>query len=89
MKKGAVVATTLVWTFALCFSLATYTFSDDHFGRISPARQIARYGELPFRDFFDPGYFLTELASAAVQRVFGDNLLGEMLLTCHSSPAAR
>lgn len=75
------VATTLVWTFALCFSLATYTFSDDHFGRISPARQIARYGELPFRDFFDPGYFLTELASAAVQRVFGDNLLGEMLLT--------
>lgn len=63
------------------YSLATYLFSDDHFGRISPARQIGRYGELPFRDFFDPGYFLTELSSAAVQWVFGDNLLGEMLLT--------
>jgi hypothetical protein len=49
-----VVATTLVWTFALCFSLATCTFSVDHFERISPARRIARYGELPFRDFFDP-----------------------------------
>ena len=69
------------WTFALFFSLVTYTFSDDHFGRISPGRQIARYGELPFRDFFDPGFVLTDLASAAVQRLFGDNLLGEMLLT--------
>jgi hypothetical protein len=76
-----VVATTLIGTMALFFSLATYTFSDDHFGRISPARQILRYHELPFRDFFDPGYFLTEVASASVQRVFGDNLLGEMLLT--------
>ena len=75
------VATTAVWAFASFFSLATYTFSDDHFGRISPARQIVSYGELPFRDFFDPGYFLTEVASAGVQRLFGDNLLGEMLLT--------
>jgi hypothetical protein len=76
-----VVARALVWAFALLFSLTTYTFSDDHFGRISPARQIARYGELPFRDFFDPGYFMTEVASASVQRLLGDNLLGEMLLT--------
>ena len=75
------VAATLIWAFALVFSLATYTFSDDHFGRISPARQMARYGELPFRDFFDPGYFLTEVASASAQRLLGDNLLGEMLLT--------
>ena len=75
------VATTLIWAFALLFSLATYTVSDDHVGRISPARQIARYGELPFRDFLDPGYFMTEVASASVQRLLGDNLLGEMLLT--------
>jgi len=81
VTRRAVVAATLVWAFALFFSLATYTFSDDHFGRISPARQIARYGELPFRDFFDPGYFMTEVASASVQRLLGDNLLGEMLLT--------
>ena len=70
-----------VWICALLFTLTTYTFTDDHFDRISRARQIARYGELPFRDFFDPGYFLTEFVSAAVQRVAGDNLLGEMILT--------
>jgi hypothetical protein len=76
-----VVVTTAICAFALFFSLATYTFSDDHFDRISRARQIVRYGELPFRDFYDPGYFLTEFASAGAQRLFGDNLLGEMLLT--------
>jgi hypothetical protein len=70
-----------VWVLAFLFTLTTYTFTDDHFDRISRARQIARYGELPFRDFFDPGYFLTEFVSAAVQRLAGDNLLGEMLLT--------
>ena len=70
-----------IGAFASLFSLATYTFSDDHFDRISRARQIVRYGELPFRDFYDPGYFLTEFASAGFQRLFGDNLLGEMLLT--------
>ncbi len=78
---AAVAWAAIAWTPAFLFSLGTYTFSDDHFGRISPARQIARYGELPFRDFFDPGYVLTELASAALQRLLGDNLLGEMLLT--------
>jgi hypothetical protein len=70
-----------VWTFAFVVTFATYTFFNDHFGRISPGRQIARYGALPFRDFFEPGFVLTELASASVQRIFGDNLLGEMILT--------
>ena len=70
-----------VWILAFLFTLTTYTFTDDHFDRISRARQIARYGELPFRDFFDPGYFLTEFVSAGVQRLAGDNLLGEMVLT--------
>src|SRR4030095_12243191 len=81
VKHGAVAATTLfAGTFALFFSLATYRFSDDHFHRISSARQVLRYGERAFRDFFDPGYVLTEGASAAVQLVFGDNLFGEMML---------
>ena len=62
------------------FSLSTVILLDDHFGRISPGRQIAQYGDLPFRDFLDPGYFLTEFSSAAVQWLFGDNLLGEALL---------
>src|SRR4030095_5705996 len=66
---------------ALFFSLATVALTNDHFHRISPARQIARYGHLPYRDFLDPGYFLTEFSSAALLRVFGDNLLGEWLFT--------
>ena len=78
---GVVVAMLITGVLSLLFSLVTYLFSDDHFGRISPGRQISRYGELPFRDFYDPGYFLTELSSAAMQRLLGDNLLGEMLLT--------
>ena len=80
-RRLAAGAALVLWALALLFALATYTFSDDHFGRISPARQMARYGELPFRDFFDPGYVLTEAASALAQRATGDNLLGEMLLT--------
>jgi hypothetical protein len=71
-----------VWLAAFGISLASYGLLNDHFGRISPARQIAVYGELPFRDFLDPGYFMTEFTSAALQRLFGDNLLGEMLLNC-------
>src|SRR5688572_27382369 len=80
--ESRVVAAALIsWTVVLLYSLAVYLFYNDHFGRISPARQIAAYGELSFRDYLDPGYVLTEFASAAVQRLFGDNLLGEMLLT--------
>jgi hypothetical protein len=82
VTRAAAAGTVLAaWTLAFLFTVGTYTFSDDHFGRISPARQIARYGEVPFRDFFDPGYVLTEYASAMVQLLLGDNLLGEMLLT--------
>ena len=68
------------WLSALALSVSTYTVTNDHFDRISRARQIARYGAVPFRDFFDPGYFMTELSAAWLQRLCGDNLLGEMLL---------
>jgi hypothetical protein len=70
----------LFWVVALVFCLATLNLVDDHFGRISPGRQILVFGELPFRDFLDPGYFLTEFSSAAVQWLFGQNLVGELLL---------
>jgi hypothetical protein len=57
-----------------------YNIYNDHYDRLARARQIAVYGDVPFRDFFDPGYFLTLYTSALMQRVLGDNLLGEMLL---------
>ena len=62
------------------FHLKTYGFTDDHFDRISRAHQIAQYGELPFKDFFDPGYFLTLFSSAAAQVMAGSPLLGEAIL---------
>ena len=74
------VAASAVFLGSCLFHLLIYGLVDDHFDRISRGRQIAQYGELPFRDFFDPGHFLTLFSSAAVQRVFGDNLLGEALL---------
>ena len=70
----------LLWVVALYLSLGGLVLHNDHFDRISRARQLARFGELPFRDFFDPGYFGSVLASAALQRLLGDNLLGELLL---------
>src|SRR5688500_10544538 len=76
----AVVAA-LVWLGTFTLHLGFLEIYNDHFDRIARGRQIARYGELPFRDFLDPGYFLTEFASAAVQRIAGDSLLGEMLLS--------
>jgi len=71
-----------VWAAAFLFSVSTYTLLNDHFDRISRGRQIAQYGEMPFRDFLDPGYFMTEFSSAGMQLLLGDNLLGEMLLDC-------
>jgi hypothetical protein len=69
-----------LWLVSLFISASTYTVLNDQFDRVSRARQIARYGELPFRDFFDPGYFMTEFVSAGLQLLMGDNLLGEWLL---------
>jgi hypothetical protein len=78
MSTRAAVAGT--WLASFVLTLATYRLLNDHFDRISRGRQIAAFGDLPFRDFFDPGYFMTAFASAAMFRIFGDRLIGEALL---------
>lgn len=70
----------LVFVAASLSFFSYYGSNNDHFDRLARARQIAVFGEVPFRDFFDPGYFLTLYSSALVQRLFGDNLFGELLL---------
>ena len=55
-------------------------FSNDEFGYLSRARQI-QAGEVPFRDFNDPGWFLTDYVAAAAQWLGGYNLRSEALLT--------
>ena len=55
-------------------------FLDDHYDRITRARQMSAYGAMPFRDFFDPGYGLTLYAAKWAQELFGYNLFGQTLL---------
>jgi hypothetical protein len=71
----------VLWLAAFVLTISSFVFFNDYFDRISRARQIARYGEWPFRDFLDPGYFMTEFVSAGLQLLLGDNLLGDVLLS--------
>ncbi len=72
------------WIVGFLLPISTFVVTNDHFDRMSRARQLAQYGALPFRDFVDPGYFMTLFSSAALQRLFGDNLLGDILLDAFS-----
>jgi len=55
-------------------------FANDEFGYLARARQI-QAGDVPFRDFNDPGWFLTDYVSAAAQWIGGYNLRSEAVLT--------
>ena len=55
-------------------------FTNDEFGYLARARQI-QGGDVPFRDFNDPGWFLTDCLAAAAQWLGGYNLRSEALLT--------
>src|SRR5687768_11111255 len=76
---GALGALAVGWaTFAFRFQQPS--FQNDHFEHLSMARQMLA-GELPGRDFFDPGRPLTVALSAIAQQVLGQTLLSEALLT--------
>jgi hypothetical protein len=55
-------------------------FDNDQFVHLSRAQQML-LGDLPVRDFPEPGLPLTEAASALAQRVFGRTLLTEAVFT--------
>ena len=78
LRWGMAVAV-FVGLFALRF--LDVRFVNDHARVLSQGRQVLAYGEAPVRDFIDPGVFLQIYASAAVQLLFGYNLLGEALLS--------
>lgn len=71
----------IVFTVSFAVRFLNPSFTNDHFQWISGGRQILVYGEAPYRDFYDPGYFLQNYASAGALLLFGDNLLGEALLS--------
>ena len=74
------VMTCVVFVTTWLFRWLTIDFTNDHFVHLSRARQIL-LGELPVRDFFDPGLALHYYASAAALAISGQNLFGEALLT--------
>jgi hypothetical protein len=69
-------------TFAVTFTYRwlTVNFTNDQFVPLSRARQIL-IGDVPVRDFFDPGQFLQHYASAAALSLSGGTLMGEAVLT--------
>ena len=69
-----------VFTSTFLFRWLIVEFPNDHFQHLSRARQVL-LGDVPIRDFFDPGFFLQNYLSSAAQLLFGYNLFGEALLT--------
>lgn len=66
----------------ICFLYRYLTFrgfSNDHFLHLARAQQML-LGELPIRDFLDPGMPLMPVLSAASQALFGQTLLPEAIL---------
>ena len=64
--------------FAVRYAL-TGAIENDHFVTFARAVQVL-YGDLPVRDFEDPGFPLSYLLSTAVAAVFGPSLLVNVLL---------
>ena len=73
-------AATAVFVATFLFRFLTLEFMNDHFVHLSRGRQIL-LGEVPVRDFFDPGLFLPYYASAAALMLSGGTLFGEAILT--------
>src|SRR5262245_55108585 len=72
-RSAAVPALVFVAVWAFRF-LSMGAIENDHFVALARAHQIL-YGDLPVRDFADPGQPLTYLTSAAAAWLFGPTLL--------------
>jgi hypothetical protein len=76
MAVGTIVAIVA----AFLFRFLAVEFTNDHFVHLSRGWEILQ-GEVPIRDFFDPGLIFQYYASAAALIWSGHNLFGEALLT--------
>jgi hypothetical protein len=79
-SPGTWIGVILVALVTFVYRYLTLEFTNDHFVHLSRAFQIVE-GEVPLRDFFDPGLFLQYYASAVALLWSGHNLFGEALLT--------
>ena len=83
MKKitwGILALATGVFVTAFLFRFLYPEFQMEQYIRLLGARQILN-GELPDRDFLNRGYTLMYYAATAAMAVFGDGLLGDLVLT--------
>ena len=83
MKKfawGILALGTGVFVASFLFKFLDPEFQMEQYIRLVGARQIL-HGELPDRDFLNRRYTLMYYASAAAMAVFGDGLLGDLVLT--------
>lgn len=78
-RPALIAGTIAVFLATFLFRFLTIDFTNDQFQHLARARQIL-LGELPVRDFFDPGLIGQYYASAAALRWSGHNLYGEGLL---------
>jgi hypothetical protein len=69
-----------VFSSVFVYRVVTLELINDHFVHLSRAQQII-LGEVPVRDFFEPGAILQSYASAAALVLSGRTLWGEVLLT--------
>jgi hypothetical protein len=77
MVRAAALA---VFAITWIFRWLVIDFTNDHFAHLALGRQML-LGELPVRDFFDPGTPLLSFAAAVSLAASGQNLLGDAVLT--------
>ena len=68
-----------IFVAAVLFRLSTVSLTNDDYLHLALAQQ-GLLGDVPVRDFIDPGEFLFYSVSAAAQLLFGHHLLSEVLL---------
>jgi len=74
-------AASLLFAATLAWRFLTFTgFTNDHYAHLALAQQML-LGDRPVRDFFDPGWPLTYLVSAAGWLVAGDSMATEWTIT--------
>lgn len=74
------VSAVIVGSIAFALTTASGELLDDHFGRIVLGYQWLMFGDVPFRDFFDPGLFGAAAWSAVALAASQGTLLGEIVL---------
>ena len=79
-RNGLIIGAIVAVGGTFLFRFLTVEYTNDHFVHLSRGAQIL-YGDVPIRDFFDPGLTLQYYASAAALLWSGHNLFGETILT--------